>query len=260
VDAVRAAGATGRILFQGDSGYYAGKVAEKITARGGLFRLGVPRGKPLWRAVAAVHEDDWIDAFEYENAQVTLVDYAPAGWPEGTRVIARRVRYDAAELSADPRSRRSRTVGKDQLALVLDGIADQAYAYSFLATNEELDLDEEIALVEWEFRRRTKVEELFRDTAHGAGLNHLPSASHQVNSMWMWGALLAYNLCAWLQTLAPIGPARRRIATVRRLLVNRPARLVATARRNRLRFAPAASELIAAILARIRAARPLLAA
>jgi hypothetical protein len=257
VDAVRAAGATGRILFQGDSGYYAGKVAEKIVARGGLFRLGVPRGKALWRAVTTVHEDDWIDAVDYEGAQVALLDYAPADWPDGTRVIARRVRYDAEQLSADPRSRRSRTVGKDQLALVLDGIEDTAYAYSFIATNEELDLDEEIAAAEWEFRRRTKVEELFRDTAHGAGLNHLPSASHAVNSMWMWGALLAYNLSAWLQMLSPLGVARRRIATVRRLLIRRAARWTTTARRHELHFTATATELISQVLARIRAHRQL---
>jgi hypothetical protein len=173
-------------------------------------------------------------------------------------VIARRVRYDAAELSADPRSRRSRTVGKDQLALVLDGIADTAYAYSFIATNEDLDLDEEIAAAEWEFRRRTKIEELFRDTAHGAGLNHLPSASHAVNSMWMWGALLAYNLSAWLQILAPLGGARRRSATVRRQLIRRAARWTTTGRRHGLHFAPAAGGLIAQTLARIRAHRHLL--
>ena len=257
VDALRAAGATGRILFQGDSGYYAGKVAQKIVARGGLFRLGVPRGTALWRAVTGVHEDDWIDAVDYPDAQVALLDYAPADWPDGTRVIVRRVRYDADQLSVDPRSRRSRTVGKDQLALVLDGIADTAYAYSFIATNEELDLDEELAAAEWEFRRRTKIEELFRDTAHGAGLNHLPSASHAVNSMWMWGALLAYNLSAWLQMLAPIDAsgARRRIATVRRLLIRRAARLVRTARRHRLRFAPAADEMIATTLAKIHSYR-----
>jgi hypothetical protein len=260
VDAVRAAGARGQILFQGDSGYFSGKVAEKIVARHALFRLAVPRQAALWRAVARVEEDDWIDAVDYPHAQAALLDYAPAGWPEGTRVIARRVRYDAEELSADPRSRRSRTVGKDQLALVLDGIQDQAYAYSFIASNEELDLDEQVALAEWEFRRRTRIEELFRDTAYGAGLNHLPSASHPVNAMWMWGALLAYNLSAWLQTLAPLGHARRRIATVRRLLIARAARLTVTARRNQLRFAPAASDLIATTLARIRAARLLLAA
>lgn len=148
VDAVRAAGACGPILFQGDCGYYAGHLAHRITGRGRMFRLGVPRSRPLWRAVAVVHEDDWIDATGCPGAQVVLLEYVPAGWPEGTAVIARRVRYDAAELSADPRSRRSRTVGKDQLALVLDGIADTAYAYSFIATNEDLDLDEETARAE----------------------------------------------------------------------------------------------------------------
>ncbi|MFH9355647.1 transposase [Kitasatospora sp. NPDC017646] len=258
VDAVRAAGAGGQILFQGDSGYYAGKVAEKIAARQALFRLGVPRSRPLWRAVAAVHEDDWIDAVDYPNAQVAMLDYVPAGWPEGTGVMAHRVRYDAAVLSADPRSRRSRTVGKDQLALVLDGLEEQAYAYSFIATNRALDLDEETAAAEWEFRRRTRIEELFHDAAHGAGLNHLPSASHQVNAMWMWGALLAYNLSAWLQMLAPLSVARRRIATVRRLLIRRAARWTATARRHELHFTAQAGELIAQTLARIRAHRHLL--
>jgi hypothetical protein len=123
-----------------------------------------------------------------------------------------------------------------------------------------LDLDEEIAQAEWEFRRRTRVEELLRDTAYGAGLNHLPSGTHQVNALWMWGALLACNFCAWPQMLAPIGEARCHIATVRRLLVRRAARLVATARRDLLRFAPAADDLIAATLARMRVARPLLVA
>lgn len=259
VNAVRTTGASGRILFQGDTGYYAGKVAEKIVARQALFRLGVPRSQPLWRAVARVHNDDWIDALDYPAAQVAVLDYAPPGWPKGTKVIARRVRYDAAELSADPRSRRSRTVGRDQLALVLEGLETQAYAYSFFATNEELDLDEGITAAEWEFRRRTRIEELFRDTAHGAGLSHLPSASHAVNSMWMWGAMLAYNLAAWLQMLSPLGTARRRIATVRRLLIHRTARCTVTARRHELRFTDPARELIANTLARIRAHRHLLA-
>jgi DDE family transposase len=260
VDAVRAAGATGQVLFQGDSGYFAAHVALRIVARKCLFRLGVPRGKALWRAVSTVHEDDWIDALGMDDAQVALLDYAPAGWPEGTQVVARRVRYDAEQLCADPRSRRSRTVGKDQLALALGGELDAVWAYSFFATNEELDLDEEIALAEWEYRQRTKIEELFRDTAYGAGLNHLPSASHAVNALWMWGALLAYNLSAWLQMIAPLGGVRRRIATLRRLLIARAARLVRGGRRNRLRFAPAAHQLIASTLARIRTAKPRLTA
>ena len=78
--------------------------------------------------------------------------------------------------------------------------------------------------------------------------------------MWMWGALLAYNLAAWLQMIVPLGVARARIATVRRLLIARAARLVVTGRQTLLRFAPAAHELIDTVLARIRRLRPLLSA
>jgi hypothetical protein len=68
----------------------------------------------------------------------------------------------------------------------------------------------------------------------------------------MRGALLAYNISAWLQMIAPLGPARARIATIRRL--------VTTGRRTLLRFAPDAYQLIATVLARLRTLKPLLSA
>jgi len=36
------------------------------------------------------------------------------------------------------------------------------------------------------FRRRTSIEDRFRDGKHGGGLNHLPSGDHTVNTMWTW--------------------------------------------------------------------------
>lgn len=95
--------------------------------------------------MAAAHEDEWTDAADWPDAQVAPMDCASAEWPgkRGPEVIARRVGYVAAELPADPRSRRSRTVGKGQRSL--DGIEDGAYAYSFIATNEDLEPDVGIA-------------------------------------------------------------------------------------------------------------------
>jgi hypothetical protein len=75
--------------------------------------------------------------------------------------------------------------------------------------------------------------------------------------MWMWGALLAYNLSAWFQMLSPLGVARRRIATVRRPLIHRATRWTTTGRRHELHFTAEASELIAQALARIRTHRQL---
>jgi hypothetical protein len=48
------------------------------------------------------------------------------------------------------------------------------------------------------------VENLFRDSKHGAALRHLPSGYTQVNTAWMWGALLAAAIAAWLHQLTGV--------------------------------------------------------
>jgi hypothetical protein len=65
--------------------------------------------------------------------------------------------------------------------------------------------------------------------------------------------MLPHNASVWLRLVSRLGTRRRRIATVQRLLIHRAARLTNTASRHELRFAPAASDLIAQALAQIRA-------
>ncbi len=63
------------------------------------------------------------------------------------------------------------------------------------------------AAVEHWYRHRTTVENIFRDSKLGAALRHLPSGYPQVNTAWMWGALLAASMAAWLHQLtATPGP------------------------------------------------------
>ena len=57
------------------------------------------------------------------------------------------------------------------------------------------------AAAEHWYRHRTTVENLFRDSKLGAALRHLPSGYPQVNTAWMWGALLAATMAAWLHQL-----------------------------------------------------------
>ena len=45
------------------------------------------------------------------------------------------------------------------------------------------------------------LENIFRDSKLGAALRHLPSGYPQVNLAWMWGALLAATMAAWLHQL-----------------------------------------------------------
>jgi len=55
--------------------------------------------------------------------------------------------------------------------------------------------------VEHWYRHRTTVENIFRDGKLGPALRHLPSGYPQVNMAWMWGALLAATMAAWLHQL-----------------------------------------------------------
>src|SRR5947208_9820143 len=45
------------------------------------------------------------------------------------------------------------------------------------------------------------IENMFRDAKIGAALRHLPSGYPQVNTAWMWGALLAATIAGWLHQL-----------------------------------------------------------
>jgi hypothetical protein len=169
-------------------------------------------------------------------AQVVRIAYAPAGWPKGTYAVVRRVRVHVDEISADPRSRRRRTIDPDQLRLALGGELAYVYAYSIIVTNIT-DMNP-VALEAW-FRERAQVEERLKDSKLGMALRHLPSGYARVNAVWMWAALTALNISAWLQALAGVDhDGRAHGKRLRRELIRVPGRVVRTARKTILRLAP----------------------
>jgi hypothetical protein len=255
VATLKAAGVTARPRVRGDVGYFAKEIAWAAVGNGCDFSLGVTRNKAAWRAAAAIPEQEWTAAIRMRGAQVAVADYAPAGWPPDTACVIRRVRVRAGDISADPRARRRRTIPKDQLALALDGLVDEVYAYSFIATNVEVSTPARAAALEAWHRMRTDIEDRIRDAKHGAGLRHLPSGDRAVNTVWMWGALLAVNMSAWLQELAGLdhgdGRGRHHLGTLRHRLLAVPARLVRHAGQAILRLPPG-HHLLARALARLR--------
>ncbi len=112
--------------------------------------------------------------------------------------------------------------------------------------------------------RLFEIEHTFRDSKHGAALRHLPSGYAQVNTAWMWGALLPASIAAWLHQLTTVTAGKdivadhgvrggkAMIATLRRRVVGIPGRLIRHARHLILRLPPG-HELLAEILARLRA-------
>ncbi|HET8640905.1 MAG TPA: transposase, partial [Pseudonocardiaceae bacterium] len=154
----------------------------------------------------------------------------------------------------------------DQRALPISELAelDAVYGYSFIVTNLDISTPQQAAAVEHWYRHRTQIENLFRDSKHGAALRHLPSGYPQVNRARMWGALLAASIAGWLHQLtATAGPdgqltghgvrgGQAMIATLRHRLIRIPARLTRHANALTLRLPPG-HDLLNEVLTRIRA-------
>ena len=260
-----AAARAGRVALRGDAGYFAGQLARAAHEEKIAFAIGAKRIAPLWRLLAGLAEDDWHDAIEMDNAQVAVAEYCPDWWPANTRLLVRRVLLDPARVSADPRSRRRRTLHPDQRALPFPelGSVGAVYACSFILTNLDVTAPDKAVAAEHWYRHRTTVENIFRDSKLGAALRHLPSGYPQVNLAWMWGALLAANMAAWLHQLTGttagedilhghgVRGGKAMIATLRGRLIAVPGRLIRHARHLTLRLPPGYS-LLSEVLARLR--------
>src|SRR5271157_306042 len=260
-----AAAAGQKIALRADAGYFAGDLARAAAKADMTFAIGAKRITTMWKALAGIADDAWRDAIDMDNAQVAVSPYRPAEWPQDTVLLIRRVRLDPEQVSADPRSRRRRTLHPGQRALPIPELeAEPAiYAYSFILTNRDVSTPARAVACEHWYRHRTSIENIFRDSKHGAALRHLPSGYEQVNTAWMWASLIAAAVAAWLHQLTGLisggelleGHGTRggkaMIATLRRVLIAIPARLVRHARHLVLRLPPGHS-LLPEILARLR--------
>jgi hypothetical protein len=240
-----------------DSGYFAGEFAHAAIEAGCDYAIAAKRNTAAWRGYAGLGGDDWTPAEGMPGAEVAVVDYAPEGWPAGTYTIVRRVRVEAADIPVDGRSRRRRTIPADQLALALGGRLDHVWAVSFIVTNIPTggheSFDSAVDVEAW-FRRRTDIEDRFKDAKLGAALRHLPSGHAEVNQVWMWAALLAVNLSVLLQALTGINKkGRAHCARLRRELLCVPARVIRHAGRLELRLPPGRQALLPEVLSRLRA-------
>ena len=79
-------------------------------------------------------------------------------------------------------------------------------------------------------RRHAVIEQVFSDLEAGP-LGHLPSGKFQANAAWLTLAAIAHNLTRAAGTLADRFHAKATGATMRRTLINIPARIATSARR-----------------------------
>jgi len=196
-----------RARVRADAGYFTAELAHAAAAAGADWAIAAKRNSAFWRELGRGPRNR-VDPRPRHAGRAGRGDGLRPGRPPDAYTIVRRVKVDAADISADPRSRRRRTIPADQLALALDGELDHAYAVSFIVTNLPTSTAADLAAVEAWFRRRTDIEERFREAKLGAGRNHLPSGHAGVNTVWMWAALLAGAISVMLQTLTGISETR----------------------------------------------------
>ena len=199
----------------------------------------------------------WKPALDMEGADVAEVAYRPGGWKhEPLRLIVRRVRVEADQISRDARSRRRRTIPKGQLKLALKGYIDHTYSYSFILTDQIGNAAE----IELWHRQRAHIEERFKDLKLGCGMAHAPMGSLAGNRAWQTATVIATNCVSMLSATAakvnherlgeliataeepgprrpPIRIARHNAEFVRRWPFNVPARVLHGGRQVHLRLA-----------------------
>lgn len=219
-----------KIRCRWDAGYFAAELVAACIERGVEFAIGAKRTSKVMAAAKDLGRYTWVPAVGMEDTEVAIIEYLPGPWPKdaGIVCIARRVRIPADRIPTG-RARKRRTIDKNQLALALKGRIEEVYGYSFILTNLDVSTEEKLAEAEFWYRHRTDIEELNKNAKHGTALRHLPSASHAVNSVWMWPALLGCAVSSWIQEITGLdygnGRGRRTVARLRRELIRVPARI-----------------------------------
>jgi hypothetical protein len=234
----------GPVTMRIDSAYYMVELLERLRQENTRFTVSVPRSTAMWKALAQIPENAWIDALDMPGAQVAETTYRPGGWKhEPLRLIVRRVPFEAEQIARLNGSRRLQTIHPEQLQMALDGQLASVYGYSFMLTDIP---HHHTAWIEHFHRHRAQIEERLKDTKLGQALRHLPSGDINANRAWLTASLLAINLTACCCDLSPAAgasghapehtPRRRHAHTLRRLLFNVPARIIRTGRRLILRL------------------------
>jgi hypothetical protein len=219
----RAAGCTGEIIVRADSGYYTGAVVAACRRGGARFSVTARMDRKVRRAIADIPDHAWapikypkavwdddLDCW-VSDAQIATIGYTAFASKTKYRTTARLIVRRVKDQNIPP--------GQDELFTT--------WRYHAVFT----DNPHQLVTAEGEHRDHAIVEQVISDLYDGP-LAHLPSASFAANACWLALAALTHNLLRAAGALASIFHSKARGATLRRHLVNIPARLARHGRGN----------------------------
>jgi hypothetical protein len=218
IGTARAIGAGHSIVVRGDSAYGSRTVVRACVRHGAAFSLVMIRNPAIERAIAGIDEDAWTTV-RYPGA---VVDPDTGAWISDAEVAE--IPYTAFAATTDAITARL-VVRRVKDARFPDALFPVWRYHPFL-TNTDLPADQ----ADITHRQHAIIETVFADLIDGP-LAHLPSGRFGANSAWVLCAAIAHNLLRAAAVLAGDQHARARGSTLRRRIVNIPARLTRPQRR-----------------------------
>jgi hypothetical protein len=209
----RATGVRGLIIVRGDTAYGSRAVIRVCRRYGAVFSLVLTRNTAVQRAISAIAQDAWTPV-KYPGA---VRDPDTGAWISDAEVAE--TTYTLAESGTYPAVTARLIVRRVKDANQVDGLFPIWRYHPFFTNSTEPATDADIT-----HRRHAIIETTFADLIDGP-LAHIPSGHFGANSAWAICAGITHNL---LRAAASMAGARHRTArgaTLRRHLVNVPARL-----------------------------------
>jgi hypothetical protein len=218
VKTARAAGASGEILVRGDCAYGTSPVVAACLKAKVRFSFVLAKNTAVARAIEAIPEDAWTPVTypgaltdpdtgelisDAEVAETTFTAFASTEGPVTARLVVRRVR--------------------DQNTL--DELFPVWRHHPFFTNSDEPTTQADLT-----HRRHAIIETTFADLIDGP-LAHMPSGRFASNCAWAICAAITHNLLRAAATLSTDQLAVARGATLRRQIINVPARLAHPQRR-----------------------------
>lgn len=210
----RAAGVSGQIIVRGDSAYGSRAVIRVCRRYGAVFSLVLTRNTAVQRAIDAIPQDAWTPV-QYPGA---VRDPETGAWISDAEVAE--ISYTMAESGTYEAVTARLIVRRVKDANQPEGGLFPIWRYHPFFT----DTTESVTDADVTHRRHAIIETTFADLIDGP-LAHIPSARFGANSAWAICTAIAHNLLRAAATLAGARLHTARGATLRRHLVNVPARL-----------------------------------
>lgn len=215
ITTARAAGATGLLIARMDSAFYGGAPIAACRRADVRFSVTARMDKKITKAIAGIAEDAWTP-IRYPNA---IYDEDEQRWVSDAEVAE--ITYTAfASTKAHAVTARLIVRRVRRLAPPRQGELLPAWRHHAIFTDSPLLM----LAAETDHRDHAIIEQVIADLINGP-LAHLPSGHFTANAAWLTCAGIAHNLLRAAAIRASRRHGKARAATVRRELINLPARL-----------------------------------